>query len=395
MPAKASASASPAAAAAAPVANPAPKRVAAPVAAPKPEAVPEDLTGQTLNQRYLVDARIGQGGFGTVYRAMQLQMSRKVALKVLHPKMAKDPQVVERFRREAQASSLLRAPHTVQVYDFDRTPDGTLYLAMELLEGSSLHEVFSLEGKLLPVRLAHIIDGIAESLGEAHGQGIVHRDIKPENVFLEPRPDPDFVKVLDFGIAKIISGEAGGAKGPQLTAVGQTLGTVEYMSPEQLMGLQLDGRSDLYAVGIMTYELLVGRLPFTGAHATDIIAGHLKVVPKPPSQAVGAAPSAIWTAWDQIVLKLLEKKKEGRFANAGELRRALAPLLNATDSAPDPAPVAAVNAPVAKNPAAVEPANSPAPTERRRAESPPWKPLALAVAVALLLVILVLVLRHR
>ncbi len=364
-------------------ATPAPKKVTAPA-----PALPEDLTGQTLNDRYLVEDQIGNGGFGTVYRALQLQMSRRVALKVLHPRMAKDPQVVERFRREAQASSLLRQPHTVQVYDFDRLPDGTLYLAMELLEGRSLHEVLGIEGKLAPIRLARIIDGIAESLGEAHGQGIVHRDIKPENIYLEPRPEVDFVKVLDFGIAKIISGDAGSR--PQLTAVGQTLGTVEYMSPEQLMGLPLDGRSDLYAVGILTYELLVGRLPFAGAHATDIIAGHLKGVPLAPSQALGAEAAGspeVWAAWDKIILRLLEKKRENRFANAGELRRALAPLCSADEVASPPG-AAAPPRPT------VEPANSPALTQKRRAETPSWIPIAAALAAVLVFGLVIFFLRH-
>ena len=168
-------------------------------------------------------------------------MNRMVALKILHARMAKDPQVVGRFKREAQASSQLRAPHTVQVYDFDQTPEGLMYLSMEMLSGQSLHALLQTEGPFAPMRMARIMDGISESLGEAHGHGIVHRDIKPENIYLEPQPTPDFVKVLDFGIAKIVSGD--GMKGPQLTAAGQTLGTLEYMSPEQLMGQQLDGRS--------------------------------------------------------------------------------------------------------------------------------------------------------
>src|SRR6185312_10067762 len=179
-----------------------------------PASAPADLTGQLINNRYLVEDKLGEGGFGAVYRATQTGMNRKVALKVLHPKMAKDQQVVGRFKREAQASSLLRAPHTVQVYDFDQSPDGLMYLAMEILQGRSLHAILAEDGPLPPARLYGVMDGIAESLGEAHGHGIVHRDIKPENIYLEPRPTPDFVKVLDFGIAKIVSGEGlGGSAG--------------------------------------------------------------------------------------------------------------------------------------------------------------------------------------
>ncbi len=300
-----------------------------------------DLRGKTLNNRFLVEEKIGEGGFGTVWRARQTQMDRVVALKVLHPRMAKDPQVVGRFKREAQASSHLRAPHTVQVYDFDQTPEGLMYLAMEMLAGQSLHAILTTEGKFAPLRMARIMDGIAESLGEAHQNGIVHRDIKPENIYLEPQPSPDFVKVLDFGIAKIVSGD--GVKGPQLTAVGQTLGTLEYMSPEQLMGQQLDGRSDIYALGIMAYELMCGRLPFDAKTPTEMITGHLKTVPPPPSKFVPAIPPEL----DAIVLRCLEKSRDKRWADTAALRAALASLLSGQASgkpAGGPIPSAAVQA---------------------------------------------------
>lgn len=308
------------------VANPtaAPKPVAAPTPAPAPvpkitpvaKKPPADLVGQTLNGRYLVEQKIGEGGFGAVYRARQTQMGRIVALKVLHPKMAKDPQIVGRFKREAQASSLLRAPHTVQVYDFDQTPEGVMYLAMELLQGKSLHSLLYEGGPFDPVRTARVLAGIAVSLQEAHTQGIVHRDIKPENIYLEPRPEAEFVKVLDFGIAKIVSGESGLHSGPALTAAGQTLGTLEYMSPEQLMGAQLDGRSDLYAVGILGYEILTGKLPFEGRTPAEMITGHLKTIPAAPSTRNPASSPLL----DSILLKLLEKKRENRYKDADELR---------------------------------------------------------------------------
>jgi serine/threonine-protein kinase len=276
-----------------------------------------DLSGRTLNGRYLVEGKLGEGGFGAVYRARQTQMNRQVALKVLHARMAKDPQVVGRFKREAQASSQLRAPHTVQVYDFDQTPEGVMYLSMELLQGRSVHAVLSSES-LDPVRVAKIMDGIADSLDEAHKQGIVHRDIKPENIYLEPKPTPDYVKVLDFGIAKIVSGDGMASSGPALTAAGQTLGTLEYMSPEQLMGAQLDGRSDLYALGILAYEMLVGALPFPHKTPGELITAHLKTVPPPPSQR--APDKGIPPLLDQIVLKLVEKQRDRRYKDTAELR---------------------------------------------------------------------------
>jgi serine/threonine-protein kinase len=247
-------------------------------------------------------------------------MGRTVALKVLHARMAKDPQVIGRFKREAQASSLLRAPHTVQVYDFDQSPEGIMYLAMELLQGQSLHSALKDGGAIEPIRCAKILDGIADSLGEAHGQGIVHRDIKPENIYLEPRPSPDFVKVLDFGIAKIVSGDGLQQSGPALTAAGQTLGTLEYMSPEQLMGAQLDGRSDLYALGILAYEMVTGALPFPAKTPGEMITAHLKTVPAPPSKKIPAVPPLL----DQIILRLLEKNRDKRFKDTAELRTELA-----------------------------------------------------------------------
>jgi serine/threonine-protein kinase len=311
-----------------PAATPAPAPAPAPAAkSPIADFVAKkkddgsDLKGKTLNNRYYVEDKIGEGGFGTVWRARQTQMDRVVALKVLHPRMAKDQQVVGRFKREAQASSHLRAPHTVQVYDFDQTPEGFMFLAMEMLSGRSLHSTLQNEGPLAPMRMVKIMDGISESLGEAHQNGIVHRDIKPENIYLEPQPTPDFVKVLDFGIAKIVSGD--GMKGPQLTAAGQTLGTLEYMSPEQLMGQQLDGRSDIYALGIMSYELLTGRLPFDAKTPTEMITGHLKTIPAPPSKFKPDIPAEL----DAIILRCLEKNRDKRWANTAELRAALAPLM--------------------------------------------------------------------
>ncbi len=309
--------------------RPAPVSEARPVSA-RVEPPVGDLSGRTLNNRYAVEVKIGEGGFGAVYRARQTGMGREVALKVLHPRMAKDPQVVGRFRREAQASSLLRAPHTVQVYDFDQSPEGVMYLAMELLTGRSLHAALHEEGRFSPVRAARVLDGIAESLGEAHEHGIVHRDIKPENVYLEPRPTADFVKVLDFGIAKIVSGDGLASSGPALTAAGQTLGTLEYMSPEQLMGAQLDGRSDLYALGILAYELLTGALPFSAKTPGEMITAHLKTVPPPPS--AGRPDAQISPLVDRIVLRLVEKQRDKRYLDAKELRADLARVI-AGDSA--------------------------------------------------------------
>jgi serine/threonine-protein kinase len=384
--------------------DPAAAAPARPATAPQPvaqaEAVDGDLTGRTLNNRYLVEAKVGEGGFGAVYRAKQTQMNRVVALKVLHARMAKDAQVVGRFKREAQASSLLRAPHTVQVYDFDQTPEGIMYLAMEMLQGRSLHSVLSTE-QLDPIRVAKIMDGIAESLDEAHKQGIVHRDIKPENIFLEPRPSPDYVKVLDFGIAKIVSGDGMASSGPALTAAGQTLGTLEYMSPEQLMGAQLDGRSDLYALGILAYEMLIGELPFPSKTPGELITAHLKTVPPPPSQR--APGRNIPPLMDEIILKLVDKQRDKRFKDTAELRTQLARVIAGEVGAPSAqVPAASAAATVAATPvravapaapapvaAAPKPAALPTETMARAGGGIPPKLLLMLVGIAVGAVIVV------
>ena len=235
----------------------------------------ENLIGRTLNHRYLVEDKIGEGGFGAVFRGKQIATGREVALKILHPHNVHDETIVARFRREAEACSKLRDPHTVTTYDFDETPDGILYLAMELLRGRSLHHLQKAEGPLGSVRVLRILDQVAASLGEAHANGIVHRDMKPENVFIEitRRRGPRQGARLRHrqGDVRTIG------RSPALTAVGQTLGTLEFMSPEQLRGQKLDGRSDIYALGMMAYEMLTGKLPFQGAKTPiDIINFHMK-----------------------------------------------------------------------------------------------------------------------
>ena len=295
----------------------------APAAAPPPSSMKLDadgeldLAGVIINGRYEVKERLGEGGFGAVFRAEQMGMGRICALKVLHARMAKDQQVVGRFRREAKAASVLKDGHTVQIFDFDQTPDGIFYMAMELVDGRSLHAEIQ-DGPIPANRVAHILDGVCSSLGEAHHHGIVHRDIKPENIFLENRPtDNDYAKVLDFGIAKIAQG-SNLQGGPALTAAGQTLGTVEYMSPEQLMGLELDGRSDLYALGILAYEMLTSQLPFTTRTTAEMITAHLKTTPQPPS--VHSPQLGIPPDMDAIVLKLLEKKRDKRYMSTADLQ---------------------------------------------------------------------------
>ena len=288
------------------------------------------LVGRTLNGRYVIETKIGEGGFGAVFRGKQLATGRDVALKILHPHNVGDATVVARFRREAEACSKLRDPHTVITYDFDETEDGVLFLAMELLSGKSLQQVQKAEGTLDPLRVLNILDQVGQALGEAHRLGIIHRDMKPENVMIESRDGKDHVKVLDFGIAKIVSGDA--ARGPALTAIGQTVGTLEFMSPEQLRGKALDGRSDIYALGMMTFEMLTGQLPFKDAKSsTEVIEFHLHKQAPAPSQM--RADLAIPAFVDEVVLKMVAKRPEDRHATVEELREHIAKVLADADGA--------------------------------------------------------------
>ena len=298
----------------------------------RPAARPaENFIGRTLNNRYVVEDKIGEGGFGAVFRGKQIATGREVALKILHPHNSGDPTIVARFRREAEACSKLRDPHTVTTYDFDETEDGILFLAMELLRGRSLHQLQKSEGPFPYERVLDILDQVSESLGEAHQNGIVHRDMKPENVIIETRAGHDYVKVLDFGIAKMISGDR---EVQALTAVGQTLGTLEFMSPEQLRGIKLDGRSDIYALGMMAYEMLTGKLPFQSAKTPiDIINFHMKTEAPPPSKL--GEGIEIPAAVDAIIVKMVQKDREHRFADANALRDEIARAQRSLDRTPD------------------------------------------------------------
>ena len=296
----------------------------------------EVYINQVLNNRFKVESKIGEGGFGAVYRGVQLATGRKVALKLLHPEMTKDENLVARFRREGMVLCNLRDAHTITTYDFDQTPDGTLYIAMELLEGRSLHQVFHEQAPLEWKRMFKILAEMCSSLAEAHAQGIVHRDLKPENVYLENRPgNPEFVKILDFGIAKVMRGDSIDPASPQLTATGQTLGTLEYMSPEQLMGKPLDGRSDVYALGVVAYEMITGRLPFPEAKGpAGLITAQLKQTPQPPSQV--NAKSKLPAAGDEVILRCLEKDKNKRFPDVSMLSVALQEVIDAAREASNP-----------------------------------------------------------
>jgi len=343
----------------------------------------DPFLGRTLNNRFVIESKIGEGGFGAVYRGRQLVVGREVALKVLHPEMARDPNVLARFRREGSVACNLRDAHTITTYDFDQTPEGVLYIAMELLKGRSLHDIFHHEAPLAWQRVFGVIEQVCSSLQEAHTQGIVHRDIKSENIYLEDRPGkPDFAKVLDFGIAKIVSGEMGQQQQSlQLTAMGQTLGTLEYMSPEQLMGKQLDGRSDIYAIGVVGYELMTGRLPFPDASGpAALIAAQLRRVPDPPSRVRADIPPGV----DAVILRMLEKDRNRRYADANDLRTNVLYVLQSGGAVPGQAAHVSAPAPVhtpapfpqasAPQPAPSFPPEDPQRQQHRRAPTPAADP---------------------
>jgi serine/threonine-protein kinase len=346
-----------------------------PSAKPRPKSGDEIYIDQVLNNRFKVESKIGEGGFGAVYRGVQLATGRKVALKLLHPEMTKDENLVARFRREGMVLCNLRDAHTITTYDFDQTPDGTLYIAMELLEGKSLHEVFHQDEKLDWRRVFKILTEMCSSLAEAHAQGIVHRDLKPENIYLESRPgNPEFVKILDFGIAKVMRGDTIDPQSPQLTATGQTLGTLEYMSPEQLMGKPLDGRSDVYALGVLAYEMITGRLPFPDAKGpAGLITAQLKQTPQPPSQALPSA--GLPKAADRAILKCLEKDKNNRFPDVSALAAALQDVIaNAGKEQSELAAIQAMQIPGANQ----APHNAIDMLETRRGELPNLAPPPIA-----------------
>jgi len=278
----------------------------------------DPMIGQLVGGRFRVTGVLGEGGMGVVYVGEQ-QMGtavRKVAIKTLHAHLSKDQSVLQRFHREVGTVAQLEHPNTIKVYDFGSTADGTLYIAMEFVSGRPLSNVIQTSGTLEPERVIRIMRQICGALDEAHGQGIIHRDLKPDNVILTTRAgEADFVKVLDFGIAAR-SESADAQKEQKLTQQGMVLGTPPYMSPEQFTGKALDARSDVYSLGIMVYEMLVGRLPFEADTPWQWATQHMTAQPMPLETA---APSKHFDpALRAAVSKALAKDREQRQASARE-----------------------------------------------------------------------------
>ena len=281
----------------------------------------DEHIGRVVADRFEVLSLIGSGGMGTVYRARQRGLDRPVALKLLKEEASWDPDTVTRFHREAKAMSLLQHGNTVRVFDFGQTAEGTLFLAMELLEGETLTKRLGREGALDPGLAIRVVQQVLSSLHEAHAKGIVHRDLKPDNIVLadvDGHVDP-VVKVLDFGIAKVFEGEN---QFDQLeTQAGTVFGTPRYMSPEQAQGKSLDARSDLYSVGVLLYQLVTGIPPFQDEEAVVVMAKHIRDKPEPPVRAAPTRP--ISSSLNRAVLKALEKDPAKRFQDATEFANAL------------------------------------------------------------------------
>jgi serine/threonine protein kinase len=275
-----------------------------------------ELLGMVVDGRYRLDATLGRGGMGLVYRATHVGLRRQVAVKILHPSLAASPEVRNRFEREALAVGRVDHPNCVATYDVGRLPDGSLYLAMELLEGRSLADVLEAEGQIAPGRALHILGHMLRGLGSIHQAGLIHRDIKPENIFLVRHGDDmDFAKILDFGIAKPISGELSD-DGVRLTQAGMAFGTPIYMAPEQALGNPMDGRADLYAAATVAYEMLCGQPPFYSDDKLEVMSMHTaKPVPPMRSKLIkGGRP--VPSSLEKLVLRGLTKKPGDRYANA-------------------------------------------------------------------------------
>ena len=272
--------------------------------------------GSILDGRYRIEALVAQGGLGAVYRAVQLKLERTVAVKVLHGTARTDPATVRRFEREAIAVSRLRHPHVVTTIDFGVGGAGA-YLVMELVGGRTLRDEIR-ERERFPVGVAvELLRQMCLGVQAAHDAGIVHRDLKPENIAVEWTPEGPFAKVLDFGIAKMH--DELDAAASRLTMSGAFIGTPRYVSPEQCSGLEVDARSDVYALGCVLYELLAGRPPFVGGSAAEVLMQHRNTAPRPLREIVGGIPDAIGA----VVLRALTKDPDDRPGSADELRSAL------------------------------------------------------------------------
>jgi eukaryotic-like serine/threonine-protein kinase len=284
----------------------------------------DDLVGQTLLDRYRITAQVGKGGMGAVYEAQHTLIGKRVAVKVLLDHYARRGPVMARLEQEAKLASSIGHEHIVDITDFGETADGRTFVVMEYLEGESLGMCLRREGQLDEERAVRIAHQVASALNAAHAKGILHRDIKPENVFLLRRKDTDFVKVVDFGISKSLHTGEGEESTPRLTQTGMVLGTPLYMSPEQARGEEdLDQRIDVYALGVILYEMVTGVVPFQGTNSLSIIARVINEEPQRPR----ALRKDLSPELEAVILHAMAKDRDQRYASCEALTADLSALL--------------------------------------------------------------------
>jgi serine/threonine protein kinase len=324
-----------------------------------------------LSNRYRIEDPLGVGGMARVFRGTDLVLGRTVAIKVLAEHLARDPRSVERFRREAQAAAGLSHPGIVSVYDTGSDGDDH-YIVMEHISGRTLADLEEEAGRFHPERAAEIAEAVAFALAHAHGKGIVHRDIKPGNIMITPSGE---VKVMDFGIARALGGQS-------FTQTATVLGTATYFSPEQAMGERVDARSDLYALGVVLYEMLAGRAPFAGDSPVSVAYQHVRQEPEPPSRLNPDVDRAL----EAIVLKAMAKDREVRYQSAEEMQRDLGRLRG--PAAPAGVAVGSADRTIEQPPVERTAVLPPVPPSRRATRQPrraPWL-IALLALLAMALV---------
>src|ERR1043165_6285796 len=279
------------------------------------EKDPDSLVGATLAGKYRIDARLNEGGMGTVYRGTHVLMDKTVAIKVLRPSLAADEKIVARFSREARAASRISHPNALSVTDFGEDESGHVFLVMEFLSGKTLKQVIRDEGPLPLARVVDITRQVGDALNAAHEQGVVHRDLKSDNIMLVDTMTGDHAKVLDFGIAKINEAD-GNPVDTGLTAPNLVIGTPQYMSPEQCsQDVEIDSRSDIYSLGVILFEMLVGHVPVSGDSPTMVMMKHLQE----PVPSVMEERADIPASVARVVARAMAKMPSHRYQNVAEL----------------------------------------------------------------------------
>jgi serine/threonine-protein kinase len=334
---------------------------------------PDPFIGRDiLDGQFQILQKVGSGGMGAVYKALQPSMNRMVGIKILHRKLANRADLVSRFKREARAMSHLTHPNTVKVFLFGELDDGSLYIIMEFLEGKNLNQAVRSEGAFPYERALPVLIQACGALDEAHKMGIIHRDLKPENVFLcQQRGLKDFAKVLDFGLAKVTEREMRPGS-IILTQEGMVFGTPEFMSPEQAQGKVLTAGSDIYSLAVILYEVLTGKLPFEAKTAMDYIQAHVNAKPIPIAERAGKEfPPLLWP----IIERALAKTPEERFASAADFATAMQAVLEGAKTVPTSV-APAVHVPSAPAPAPLPSKKPSAPPAREEMSTKPDRPPA-------------------